>query len=506
MKHLSLSFAALFLLVGGPVTAQSMTNAGATILVQAGAVLYVGSSFTNAADGTVTNAGTMRVDGVLRNSGQLALSSGTLELRGNVNNTGGTIAPGTSTVRFTGTADQVLTMAGGQLYRVVVDKPTQGANTLLLDGDASVLSDLTMSAGLVHTRANGTLNTLRLPDAATLSGEGPGRYVLGQVEITRNAVGSAPVDFGHGAVLDPAGNALGTVVITRTAGLSTVDLSYGQNFANNALKGIDRIWTVAPAQQPTSPVQLSLSWLSDNDNGLSDFSQARAWQQTAPGQPWAFAGPAANATGTRTVTGTVTGTPTVLNRFTVSNSANPLPVTLVDFTAKAEGPAAVRLNWVTATELNNREFTVERSLTGASFAPIGSLSGAGTSQTRHDYTLLDARLPAGARLLYYRLRQTDVNGDYTFSPVRTVALAAQAAGFVIFPTKVPVGQRAQYLYTGPNEPGTLEIRNSLGQTFGTVAIDGRATGTVPLANLASGAYWVRYAGPAGSFTTRLVVE
>ena len=39
---------------------------------------------------------------------------------------------------------------------------------------------------------------------------------------------------------------------------------------------------------------------------------------------------------------------------------------------------------------------MERSRDARTFAAIGTLAGAGTSPARHDYTLLDARLPAGA--------------------------------------------------------------------------------------------------------------
>ena len=45
------------------------------------------------------------------------------------------------------------------------------------------------------------------------------------------------------------------MVITRTTGLTTADVSFGQNFANNTRKGIDRIWRVTPAAQHTAPVQ-----------------------------------------------------------------------------------------------------------------------------------------------------------------------------------------------------------------------------------------------------------
>jgi hypothetical protein len=441
--------------------AQDLTNAGTTVAVQPGTSLYVGpGGLTNQAGGTLTNGGTLRVDGPLANAGTLDLSTGTLEVRGDLANTG-TLAPGTSLVTFSGAADQLLTAGGATLYQLFVNKPTAGANTLRLADDLKVGNLLSLTNGLVSTRNGATLSTLRLPNGATLSGEGPGRYVLGRLEILRNGVSGAAVDFGHGAVLNPTSNNLGTVAITRTAGLLTDNVSRGVNFANAGYKGIDRIWTVEPATQPSAAVQLTLSWLPDNDNGLTSFAQARMWQQAAAGQPWAAVGPAA---------------------------------------------CAVRVAWATATEHDNAGFTVERSRDARTFAAIGTVAGAGTSAVRHDYGLLDQKLPAEAALLYYRLRQTDGSGEFSYSPVRTVALAPEAAGFVVYPTRVASGQAATYLYTGPAGPGTLDILNVIGQVLGTVALDGRATGPVPLAGLATGAYFLRYTGPAGRFVTRCVVE
>ncbi len=503
MKHLFSPLLGAGLLLAASAEAQDLANTGATITVQAGALLYVGTGgLSNQAGGALTNAGTLRVDGPTTNAGTLDLGAGTLEVKGDLTNTG-TLKPGTSPVTFSGAADQLLAPGGTTLYQLLLNKPTAGANTLRLAGDLTVSNLLSLTSGLINTKNGSSVSTLRLPNGATLTGEASGRYVLGALEITRGTVSGAPVDFGHGALLDPSTNNLGTVVITRVAGLLTDDVSRGVNFANAAYKGIDRIWTVAPATQPAagSPAQLTLSWLADNDNGLADFSQARIYAQAAAGQPWAGRGPVANAS-SRSLTASFA----TLARFSVSNAATPLPVTLLDFAARAEGPAAVRLAWATAQELNNAGFTVERSLDARTFAAVGTVAGAGTSPVRHDYTLLDQQLPAGATLLYYRLRQTDVSGNFSYSPVRAVALAPLAAGFVVYPTQVAMGQATHYLYTGPTEAGMLEILNVVGQVLGTVGLDGRAQGEVPLAGLATGAYFLRYTGPAGRFTTRCVVE
>ena len=74
-------------LMAGQAEAQDLTNVGATITVQPGATLYVGTGgLSNQAAGTLTNAGTLRVDGPITNPGTLDLSTGTLEVRGDFTN------------------------------------------------------------------------------------------------------------------------------------------------------------------------------------------------------------------------------------------------------------------------------------------------------------------------------------------------------------------------------------------------------------------------------------
>ena len=85
-------------------------------------------------------------------------------------------------------------------------------------------------------------------------------------------------------------------------------------------------------------------------------------------------------------------------------------------------------------------------------------------------------------------------------------IAIPAAGFVVYPTKVPVGQAATYLYTGPAEAGTLQVLDLLGRVVRTTPVDGRAQGEVPLAGLASGSYLLRYTSATASFGGRCVVE
>lgn len=94
------------------------------------------------------------------------------------------------------------------------------------------------------------------------------------------------------------------------------------------------------------------------------------------------------------------------------NSA--LPVTLIDLKA-IPGEDHVMVLWSTASELNNREFVVERSSDGYDFVAIAHVPGAGTSLVPLDYAHKDDSPLSG--VAYYRLRQIDLDGRWTLSDV-----------------------------------------------------------------------------------------
>ncbi len=114
----------------------------------------------------------------------------------------------------------------------------------------------------------------------------------------------------------------------------------------------------------------------------------------------------------------------------LQNVCTILPIELISFTAERHGSVAV-LKWSTATEINNDYFTVERSVNGQVFEKIGEVDGAGNSNVELHYTLTDA-FPANG-INYYRLRQTDLNGEESVSSIVALELRSEDATIQIFP-------------------------------------------------------------------------
>ncbi|MES2732735.1 MAG: T9SS type A sorting domain-containing protein [Bacteroidota bacterium] len=101
-----------------------------------------------------------------------------------------------------------------------------------------------------------------------------------------------------------------------------------------------------------------------------------------------------------------------------------LPIRLVSFTARTTAKG-VELSWITAQEENNAFFTIEKSTDAATFTTVQKVKGAGTSSERLSYQTIDQNTPAG--LIYYRLRQTDLNGESSVSKIVSVNNDSQMA-------------------------------------------------------------------------------
>lgn len=99
---------------------------------------------------------------------------------------------------------------------------------------------------------------------------------------------------------------------------------------------------------------------------------------------------------------------------TINYSQTQLPIELISFQGRTEGPVN-ELTWSTATEENNDHFELQRSTDGEHFSSIGVVDGAGDSQSRIDYAFTDADPANGMN--HYRLKQVDVDGVFTYSSV-----------------------------------------------------------------------------------------
>ena len=124
------------------------------------------------------------------------------------------------------------------------------------------------------------------------------------------------------------------------------------------------------------------------------------------------------------------------NNFYISSTnatTSPLPIELVFFKASVSDNH-VKLDWETASESNNDFFTIERSSDLEVFEQVLTKKGQGNSNEVNNYSAID-RSPYLGRS-YYRLKQTDYDGKFTYSDVVRVDVEPGALSMKVYANPV----------------------------------------------------------------------
>ncbi len=111
-------------------------------------------------------------------------------------------------------------------------------------------------------------------------------------------------------------------------------------------------------------------------------------------------------------------------KFSTNGGGELLPVELLSFIALVDGDEIV-LKWVTATEINNYGFEIERSILydnweTTNFVKIGFIEGCGNSNLQKDYLFTDNSVQCGK--IQYRLKQIDTDGNFRYSQIITLEI------------------------------------------------------------------------------------
>lgn len=125
------------------------------------------------------------------------------------------------------------------------------------------------------------------------------------------------------------------------------------------------------------------------------------------------------------------------------------------------------LQWTTVSEYQTATFDIERSVDGILFTHVGSLAASGNSQSLRSYQYLDKDIISiGANRVFYRLKQVDVDGRFTYSKVLTLQIEQDELGLLIHGYPNPFEDELQIEYIAHLQGQLdLRIRTSLGQEF-----------------------------------------
>lgn len=136
---------------------------------------------------------------------------------------------------------------------------------------------------------------------------------------------------------------------------------------------------------------------------------------------------------------------------------NPLPVELTFFYANIVD-GRVQFIWETATELNNDYFSIEKSFDGENFWVIDDISGAGTTNEVQNYTHYDNYLENGTT--YYRLKQTDYNGEFSYSDIVSVYSEVEFFNLtqaLVYPTLIENDSKIHVDLTGFDRNAEIQV-------------------------------------------------
>jgi hypothetical protein len=391
-------------------------------------------------------------------------------------------------------AGRTQTFDGGSFREVHI----QGGGTKTLTtrmGVSSRLSFVNSSGGGIITTSttNSSVSSVDLGTTARIDGESENSYVLGYLRtpfrpVTRGVLN----DFGNiGVDLTANGGDPGITLVTRLTGTT-----YAGAGTKNA--SIKRSFTFTPSNPNNLNFTLNFHYLNGelNDNTVNQLVLERSLTGAAPFENLGrtSSDPAAKTLTTTSIAGTLAAT------FTLAQDA-PLPVTLVSFAATPTSQGAALLRWVTAKELNNKGFGVERTLGAAgTWKEVGYVATTNTPNGKsYEYTDKSLITAPASTQAYYRLRQEDLDGKVTYSPVAAVARQAALASTGIVLSPVPLdGPNLSVSFAEAGQAGQeVAIINTQGQRMLHFTTQENAEGTLslPVANLAAGVYIVRIQTP-----------
>lgn len=457
-----------------------------TMVVESGStVSYTGASQTVGAltysHLQISGTGTKTLASNTTVTGNLTISSSTLDVHstnnyslniaGNFNNSG-TFNARAGSVTFNGSSAQTITSGTATFYNVTFNN--SNLNGLTLTDNMTVTNVATFTDGVVNTGVN-RLN-IESTSASAVTGHSSASFVNGRLRrfITTN---TSTYAFPVGNSVAANGYHLAELVNNNLNGVSYIDARFGAltNHYDGDLSTSDSymtylsvapngVWHITPNAQPSSgsyDIRLStlnMGTLADNQFGILKRNDG----STSAGD-WGSPGTmnADNGAGRMVADGYALRMG--LSSFSefgigrASTNGNPLPIELVSFTAQVNGNNQVMLNWLTAIEINNEYFTVERSADGINFTEVARVEGAGNSTVSKNYTTLDAAPANGIN--YYRLKQTDFDGAFEYSDLINVVVgeSAPTAEITVYPNPANTGQPVQVSISGSDADFTIEV-------------------------------------------------
>ena len=310
--------------------------------------------------------------------------------------------------------------------------------------------------------------------------------------------GNYTFPFGVGSTYIPfvfnitsAGVGPGSISSATWYTLNNLDVPDGGYFVcPSENSAIDRFWLIDPENytaNPTADIRFYYSTVELDAIPEALLVAQRGNLTLLPGCPWdSPVGTVNSPLDYLEVTGVSSFSP-----WTLSNNANPLPIELLSFIAdwKSTDYEIVELKWSTASEVNNDYFEVQRSTDGMNFLTLDTVDGSGNSNSMINYSYDDIH-PEYNSSSYYRLKQVDFDGNYSYSNIEIVTHSTDSNIIIVFPNpSTDYFSIFSPLFTDNNF--TIAIYNMAGQIVhksNVYANKSVTTNSIDVSDFSSGTY------------------
>ncbi len=180
-----------------------------------------------------------------------------------------------------------------------------------------------------------------------------------------------------------------------------------------------------------------------------------------------------------------------------------VPVRFIDFTAQYQNGGTVLLNFTTTNELTNDHYDIERSIDGINFTQIGAVAAAKNAAGSTAYSFNDITATTTGKV-YYRIKQIDVTGQYTYSKVLSVTINSQEGWHTFF-----AGNSIKVVMQANANKVNIVLHDALGRTLIEQTASNVTVGQVieiPTNAYAKGLYLISVTSESGSRTDKVIVK
>lgn len=185
--------------------------------------------------------------------------------------------------------------------------------------------------------------------------------------------------------------------------------------------------------------------------------------------------------------------------------AGTLPVTITNFSVKPDGNSA-KIEWTTASELNNSHFIISRSTDGRSFVKIDSVTTKGNGNGLNKYFAYDRRPANGVN--YYKLVQFDTDGTATEIGIKDFSFGINNSQLMVYPNPTVDGKITVIIPSeldGQNKQ--ISLINIVGKVVKKVDVNSTTQSYVfDLTGTPQGVYFISVNAGDKKFLSKIIVN